>query len=102
MKINAFVAMTSKRQNTLSMRNERLFELELTVAMVSFIVVPIFFVELKDQLTTQFTLQTFKYQLQSLDYVGNPKQTCIFYAIDLKASVGYMTMKGNFTTAGTF
>ena len=63
MKINAFVAMTSKRQNTLSMRNERLFELELTFVMVSFIVVPIFFVELKDQLTTQFTLQTFKYQL---------------------------------------
>ena len=56
MKINAFVAMTSKRQNTLSMRNERLFELELTVAMVSFIVVPIFLVELKDQLTAQFAI----------------------------------------------
>ena len=56
MKINAFVAMTSKRQNTLSMRNERLFELELTVAMVSFIVVPIFFVELQDQLTAQFAI----------------------------------------------
>ena len=58
MKINAFVAMTSKRQNTLSMRNERLLELELelTVVMVSFIVVPIFFVELKDRLTAQFTI----------------------------------------------
>ena len=58
MKINAFVAMTIKRQNTLSMRNERLLELELelTVVMVSFIVVPIFFVELKDRLTAQFTI----------------------------------------------